>query len=439
MTERESLQRDPGHTQRAPFGDTARQDRALAAPHPWRRHRRTIAVAVAGTLGLGILGAALWHVSGTAGSISRSRLSFATVERGTFVNDVAADGQVVAAVSPTLYAASAGTVTLKVHAGDTVARGQVLAVIDSPELTARLAQEEATLASQHSDWERARLDAERNLRQMKSADQQAQVDEGTARRELDRSRQAYAAGAYPEVQVLRAQDALEKARFALQQAQESYAAAPAENRFAIDSARALFERQQYLVADLRRQVQDLTVRSPVNGQIGQVLIADRASVTRDTPLVSVIDLSALEVEIKVPEYLAQELKPGLPADLQGESGHLQGTLSAVSPEVVAGQVTARVRFVGGTPAGLRQSERLSVTIVVDRRPDVLVVERGPFIDQDGGFVYIVHGNLAERHAVRVGAVSVSSVEIVGGLAAGDQIVTSGTDAFKRAARVLLAP
>jgi HlyD family secretion protein len=398
------------------------------------------AAVLLGVLAVGVLITALLRFAGTTGSVSRSRLTFATVTRGTFIKDVAAEGQVVAAVSPTLYASSTGTVSLKAHAGDAVSRGQTLALIDSPELTARLAQEEATLQSLHSDWERAQLDAERNLRQLKAAYEQAQVDESTARRELDRSHKAYEAGAYAEVQVLRAQDALEKARFALEQCRESYGSAPKQNRFAIDSARSLFERQQYLVTDLRRQVDSLSVRSPVNGQIGQLLVADRANVTRDTPLLGVVDLSALEVEIKVAEYLARELRAGIRADMEGEARHFEGTLAAVSPEVVAGQVTARVRFVGGTPAGLRQSERLAVTLLIDRRPNVLMVERGPFIDQDGGgFVYIVRGDLAERHRVRLGALSVSRVEILDGLAAGDQIVTSGTDAFDRSLRVLLAP
>jgi HlyD family secretion protein len=378
-------------------------------------------------------------MAGAAGSVSRTRLTFATVRRGTFVKDVAADGQVVAAVSPTLYASSAGTVTLKVHAGDTLAKGEVAALIDSPELTAKLAQEEATLQSLRSDLERARLDADRSLRERKAAFEQAQVDESTARRELDRSRKAYDLGAYTELQMLRAQDALEKARFALQQARETYESLPRANHFQIEAARSRFERQQLLVGDLKRQVDALSVRSPVDGQVGQVQVADRASATRDTPLLTVVDLSALEVEIKVPEYLARELKPGMRAELEGQGRQLMGTLSAVSPEVVAGQVTARVRFEGSTPAGLRQSERLSVTLVIDRRADVLNVARGPFIDQDGGFVYVVHGDLAERRAVRLGAVSVSQVEILDGLNAGDQIVASGTDAFKRSPRVLLAP
>ena len=76
----------------------------------------------------------LVRYSGAGVSVDRSRVSIATVERGNFIRDISADGQVVAAVSPTLYANALGTVTLKVHAGDTVSKGQVLAVVDSPDL-----------------------------------------------------------------------------------------------------------------------------------------------------------------------------------------------------------------------------------------------------------------------------------------------------------------
>ncbi len=70
------------------------------------------------------------------------------------MRDISADGQVVAAASPTLYANALGTVSLKVHAGDAVTKGQVLAVVDSPDLTAKLSQEQATLDSLRLDWQR---------------------------------------------------------------------------------------------------------------------------------------------------------------------------------------------------------------------------------------------------------------------------------------------
>jgi len=127
------------------------------------------------------------------------------------------------------------------------------------------------------------------------------------------------------------------------------------------------------------------------------------------------------------------------ADIEGDGQHWPGSVSAVSPQVVNGEVVARVRFGDAKPEGLRQSQRMSVRILIDQRPNVLMVDRGTFMDQDGGgFAYVVHGNIAQRVPVRLGAASVQKVEVLDGLAAGDQIVVSGTDEFNNADRVILA-
>lgn len=422
-----------------PFYSTERQDRSIEPPW-WRRRRMHLVGAALGTL-LVVLAllAMLRHVAGAQNSVDRSRLTIATVERGLFIRDLEADGQVIAAVSPTLYAPATGTVSLKVHAGDAVRRGQVLIVLDSPDLTANLAQEQATLQSMRLDWQRAQLDASSKLAELQETYQQARVDQTTAQRELDRSREAYRLGSYTELQMLKAQDDLEKAQFALQEARTNLDLQPKQNSFDIGSKLALYQRQQDLVADLQRQVAALQIRSPVDGRVGQVQIDDRATVAKDTALITVVDLSALEVEINVPESQARDLAPGMSADIEGDGQHWPGSVSAVSPEVVNGEVVARVRFGDAKPMGLRQSQRMSVRILIDRHPDVLMVDRGTFMDQDGGgYAYVVHGNIAERVPVRLGAASVQKVEVLEGLSAGDQIVVSGTDEFNNADRVILA-
>ena len=419
--------------------DTAAQDRMIERAGFLRRHRTPLLLAAAAAVFIAVLLGVLLHFSGAGRSVDRSRIAIAAVERGSFIRDIAADGRVVAANSATLYADAPGTVTLQVHAGDAVVRGQQLAVVASPDLAAKLAQEEATAVGLRIDWQRASLDAERRLLQLRDAFDQAQVDQKTAQRELDRSRKAYELGSFTELQALKAQDSLDKAQFAFQQARLNYESQPKQNRFDIDSKRALFDRQRLLVADLRRQVAALSIKSPVDGQVGQLQVADRTSVARDAPLLTVVDLSALEGEIQVTESLARDLRPGMSAELDGGGRHWQGRVSGVSPEVVAGQVAARLRFAGEQPAGLRQSERLSVRIVIDRRDNVLMVDRGSFVDQEGGgFAYLVHGDLAVRRPVKLGAASLDKVEILGGLAAGDQIVVSGTDAFNGAQRVILS-
>jgi HlyD family secretion protein len=396
---------------------------------------------VAGLLALaitvGVLVMTVLKLAGTAKSVDRSQLTIATVTRGTFTREVEADGQVVAAVSPTLYATAIGTVTLKVHAGDAVSKGETMAVLDSPALTASLTQEEATLESDRLDWQRAQLEAQSKLAQLQQLHKQAEVDEATVQRTLDRSREAYKLGSYTELQMLKAQDDLQKAQFGLALAKLNYEQQPGQNRFDIGSKRALLDRQQALVADLRRQVAALQIVSPVDGRVGSVQVADRATVAKDVALLTVIDLSALEVQIQVPESLVRDLAPGMAADIEGDGRRWRGGVSAVSPQVVDGQVVTRVRFTGDKPQGLRQNQRMSVRILIDRRENVLTVDRGTFMDQDSGFAYVVHGNIAQRQPVRLGAASIEKVQILGGLSVGEQVVVSGADAFNGAERVVM--
>jgi HlyD family secretion protein len=420
------------------FRDTAPQDRPIEPAGGWKRHRRWIIPGVLALVALLFAGRAVLRMSGVDGSVNASRLSFAVVQRGDLVRDVAADGQVVATVSPTLYAPESGTVTLTSHAGDAVTKGQVLATIDSPDLLARLRQEQATLQSAQLDTHRAEMAAKHAQQVAQDAFDQANVDQHTAARELDRNQKAFDLGAIPELTVLKAKDATEKADFALAQARRALAEQPEQNRFDVDSHKAIADRQGLLVADLQRQIDALQLRSPVDGQIGQLQVADRAYVAKDVPVLTVVDLSALEVEIKVPEGLARDLAVGMKAELSGNGGKWQGSVSAVSPQVVAGEVTARVKFDGDKPEGLRQSQRLSVRVLLDRRDNVLTVARGPFVDQDGGYAYVIRDGVAVRTPVRLGATSIDKVEILDGLVEGDRVVISGTENFNGAPRMAIS-
>jgi HlyD family secretion protein len=105
----------------------------------------------------------------------------------------------------------------------------------------------------------------------------------------------------------------------------------------------------------------------------------------------------------------------------------------VSPEVKDNQVTGRVRFASALPKGLKQNQRVQVRIVMDSRPNVLMVQRGPFMDSGGGRVaYVVHDGIATRTPIETGASSISSIEILGGLKEGDTIIISDTSAFDSA-------
>lgn len=418
--------------------DTSAQDQLIQVP---RRRRWLLGAGIGAVLLVLfiVLAPSVRHALSADVSVSSSRLAFATVERGEFVRDVAAEGRVVAAVSPTLYARSGGAVTLKVHAGDSVKRGQVLAVVDSPELTNKLLQQQAALAGMDVDYKRAQIDARKQRLALHKALENAQIDAKTARRDLQRYQTAFAKGAFTESDVDHARDKVEKAEVTLKHAREDIALEKDSLNFDVQAKKLVRDRQALLVKDVQRQVDDLSVRSPVNGQVGQVFIAPRDTVAKDAKLLSVIDLSALEVEVQVPESFARDLGVGMPARISGSGHQWKGEVSAISPEVVNGQVAARVRFVGTKPEQLRQNQRLSVRILLDKRDNVMTVARGSFVDESGGrYAYVVHDGIAVRTPVELGPSSIDKVEVLKGLKPGDRIVISGTDNFNGAARVAIS-
>jgi len=396
-------------------------------------------------IGILVLALLIWLVPGalrlfSAGSsVSASRLQIASVERGSFVRDIAADGRVVAAVSPTLYAKANGAVTLQVHAGDKVTKGQVLAVIASPELTNKLAQEESNADAMQVAYQQAKIDANQQRSKLQGAYDNAKIDQQSAARDLKRYQQAFDKGAVSQLDVDRHHDALEKAQIELSHAKANLGMDDSSLTLEIQAKKLAFERQKLLVADLKRQVEELNVRSPVNGQVGQLFIAQTATVPKDAKLLTVVDLSALEVQVNVPESFARDLASGMPAVISGNGKDWKGAVSAISPEVVNGEVVARVRFEGKKSSELRQNQRLSVRIVLDKRDNVLTVARGSFVDESGGrYAYVVRDGIAYKTPVTLGPSSIDKVEILQGLKEGEKIVISGTSNFNGAAKVAIS-
>ncbi|MEN1929720.1 efflux RND transporter periplasmic adaptor subunit [Luteimonas sp. MJ250] len=424
-----------------PIRDTSAQDAPRESyGHSGRRLRRWIWPALAG---FAILAAAAWVAVGWSGggrSHDASRLRFAEVVRGDLVRDLSADGRVIAANSPTLYAIAGGTVALKVVAGDAVEKGQELAVIDSPELRSKLVQEESTLASLQGEANRAVLDAQLTRSDAQKLLDQALIDQVAAQRDVERYQRAFEGGAVSRNEYDRALDGLKKAEIGVAAARQDFALQGRGAGIDAGNKRLLAERQEAVVDELRRQVDALTLRAPFDGQVGQVQIAQGTNVAANAPILGVVDLSQFEVEIKVPESFARDLGIGMPAQVTSVGKQWPAQISAVSPEVVNGEVNARLRFAdGGQPPGLRQNQRLSARIVMDTREDVLMVERGPFLEQDGGnFAYVVQGGSAERRAIQAGVSSLSAVEILSGLQPGERIVVSGSDQFQQADRVRIS-
>src|ERR1044071_1303892 len=118
-----------------PMRSTSGQDTQIATESVQWYRKRPVQIAAGGAVLL--IAALVWLLSTWSGMkhvVSAHRIRVATVTRGHFIRDLAANGTIIAAVNPTVFATAPGTISYSVRAGDAVTKGQALATLDSPAL-----------------------------------------------------------------------------------------------------------------------------------------------------------------------------------------------------------------------------------------------------------------------------------------------------------------
>ena len=418
--------------------DTSGQDVMVDPGSGARRSRRLVLILAGGAAALVLIFVLVirsWM--NTKVVVPRARVRIATITRGAFVRDVAADGLVVVANSPTLFSSAVGTVTFNAVAGAAVTAKQVLAIVDSPALNNELARERATLQGLEVALDRQGIETRRQVLESKQTVDLATTQVRATERELERMKSGIEQGVVAHRDLDKAQDARDDARLTYDHAVSNARLQEDSLNFDLKNKRTEVERQKLLVADLERREDALTVRSPVKGMVGSLLVNQRAAVTENEGLLTVVDLSALEVEFSISESYASDLAIGMAADINYAGRNYRGAVTAISPEVQQNEVKGRVRFAAQVPPGVRQNQRVNVRIVLDQRDNVLKVERGSFVDA-GSVAYRVQGDVARRQQVLLGPMSVGEVQILSGLDAGDQIIVSSISDFGEAPEVHLA-
>jgi len=420
------------------ISDTSSQDVILEP----KSRTKTLLIAGSALLTVALGG---WFVAPTVSrwsqaqeSVSGERLRTAVVTQGDFVRDISVQGRVVAAVSPTLYATQSGTITFEVESGDSVHSGQTIATIDSPELQNQLLQEQARQSSLNVELERQRITSRQEQLQSQKGEDSAAIALRAAQRENTRAETAFTQGAMTAVDYEKAQDDLQTAELMHKHSLLDTKLDAERLEFELQTRQLDVEQQALLVKDLRRQVAELIITSPVNGIVGNLAVDQKTNVAKNQPVLSVVDLTAFEVEVQISESYADDLAIGMQAEIRAGSETFESTLVAVSPEIISNQVTGRVRFNAKVPEGLRQNQRLTTRILLEEKFDVTMVQRGQFFDSGNGRIaYVVEDGMARRRSITAGATSLSSIEILQGLAPGERIVISSTDLFNSADAVLI--
>ncbi|NVK11064.1 MAG: HlyD family efflux transporter periplasmic adaptor subunit [Gammaproteobacteria bacterium] len=386
-----------------------------------------------------ILALYLWVNADTAErSVNSDRILTASVESGTFERDVASSGRIIASDAPTLYTSDEGQVFFEKQPGESVSEGDVIARVISPVLESQVAEARVSLEILEGELERMRLNTRRYSLTADKAVDLARVDLVAAEREYRRAQQLLDRELISRIDFEERSDNLDKTRLQYAHAQRESEITRDTAAFELSSAESEVDRQRILVTELERRKEALNITSPVDGAIGAWIASNQARVPAGAPLLSVVDLSAYEVELGVPDVYGDDLMIGMPVELTVAGEIIAAEISSISPEIRGNQLVARARFVGERPSSLRQNQRVSARVYLERIDNALILRRGAFLDSDGGTVaYVLEGDEAVRRNIEIGSRGTRYVEVISGLELGDEVIISSYIDMQNAERITL--
>jgi membrane fusion protein, multidrug efflux system len=209
----------------------------------------------------------------------------------------------------------------------------------------------------------------------------------------------------------------------------------------------VFDRSRYDL-DTQRAAHDISklelsyteIRAPIAGVVSKRMVKIGNLIQLNQPLFKIDDFDPLEAMIDVPERDMRLIQAGQPVQMLVDAlpdavfaGGVARVSPVVDPTTGTFRVVAQFKDVSGR---LRSGMFGRVRIVYDERADALVVPRSALVGDDkDAAVFVVVDSVAKRRKVRLGYADGGRVEVVDGIAEGEQVVTLGQAALRDGAKV----
>jgi HlyD family secretion protein len=364
-----------------------------------------------------------------------------TVKRGPMVREVRGLGTLVPEDILWFQAAFDSQVTrIQTRSGDDVNPNTVLLVLSNPQMEADAV-----------DYEWQTKQAEANLAdlrvrlQSQTFDQQSAVS--TSQGELkqadinkDKEEQLFKAQLEPEINVRLAQAKWEQAASRFQMEKQKLDIMKESVQAQIESQKVQIEKLRATYKLKKKQVDELTIRAGIRGRMQEMTLQVGQRVKPGDILAKVAQPRKLMARLQIPETQAKDIVVGQRAQIDTRNGIIRAHVVRVDASIVNGTRAVECKLDGPLPKGAVPDLSVDGTIEIERLADVLYVGR-PVFAQPGSpgtlFRIDADGKGAQRVAVRFGRASVNSIEIAGGLNAGDRVILSDMAAQEQTARVRL--
>jgi len=388
-----------------------------------RKRKRILQIAVPGVV---LIGAFLFFSAWIAPSISRNEIRTAVVDSGLVEASISATGTVIPGFEEAISSPTE-TRVLKVlkQPGEKVSKGDQFLLVDLSEPSLALDRAEKDLALKTNSARQFKLEQEHSINDLESQLRIKRLRLAYLKSKTAQEQRMYEIGGTSKDQL--EQSKLEEEIASTEQAglDQSIRNAEQSLKNQLESYTTEIATLKKERADIQRQLDILSCRSPREGVLTMVAQEIGSTIHRGDIIARIANLNEYRVDAEVSDIHSGTIIKGQRAHVSWTGVTLDGEVSNINPSIENGIIKFSLSLVEKSDLRLRSNLRVDVAVVTADKGVSLRVAKGPFLTGSGAQeVFVVRGDRGVRTTATIGASGYDYVEVLGGLAKGDEVIVS---------------
>lgn len=368
--------------------------------------------------------------------INAEHIQIEEVKQADFMEYVDVEGIVHPILTIIVNTREAGNVDQIIgEEGSLLEKGDTILTLTNPNLMREIEDQQDEWEKQRISYQEKALEMEQKSLTLKQQTLEAEYELNKIRKSFSLEKEEYAMGIRSKAQLEVSEDEYryktESTRLKLKSLQSDSSMTVIRKELLQNDR----DREEKKLIRSRQRIEDLVVRSPIDGQLSFVKVTPGQQVAAGENIAEVKVMDQFKIHTSLSEYYIDRVTTGLPAAITYQGKRYPLKISKVIPEVKDRLFEVDLVFTGEMPENVRLGKSFRVQIELGQPEQALVVPRGNFYQQTGGqWIYKVNADKtrAVKVPVTIGRQNPRQYEITEGLQPGDLVIVSGYDTFGEA-------
>ncbi len=366
-------------------------------------------------------------------NVETERLTVSTVTKDVFQEFIPVTGTVIPIRTVYLDAIEGGRVEKRyLEAGTFVQKGDSILTLANTDLVMNIMYREAELFEQSNNLRNTRLAMEQHRLNLQAQLIELNYEIRQQKRNYERSQELVERKLISLKDFEEARDRYDYLVNKREITLETHKQDSLYRIAQVEQLEASLHRMQENLEIVRKNMDNLTLKAPITGQLTSLNAEIGESKNRGERLGQIDVLDGFKIRVQVDEHYIARIQPGQTGEFNFAGDTYKLMIKKIFPEVKEGRFEVDMEFTDGEPEGIRRGQTTHIRLALGDLSEAIMLATGGFYSSTGGqWVYVVdeNGNTARKRKIRIGRQNTRNFEILEGLKPGEKVITSSYDNY----------